>query len=59
MPLNAEVTNVLMPDRSFPIGGFDHHIKQAVTEAKEAIKNLRQWEPGTKRLLIQIKTLLA
>ncbi|EAQ73522.1 hypothetical protein WH5701_16138 [Synechococcus sp. WH 5701] len=59
LPLHAEITNVLMPDRSLPIGGFDHHIKKPVAEPKEAIKNLRQREPWTKCLLIQIKPLLA
>ena len=57
--IDPEEANVLMPDRRLSIGGADVHLEEALAQAEQPIQHLGQWEPGSQRFLVQIKTLLA
>ena len=57
--IDPEEANVLMPDRRLSIGWANVHLEEALAQAEQPIQHLGQWEPGSQRFLVQIKTLLA
>ena len=57
-PKDTKKADIVVPDRRLTICSTNVDFEESVAKAKQSVKNLGKWEPGTQGFLVEVEAFL-